>query len=171
MKKIAACVVILALLLGMRSCVSPSDWVEVRLTHVPDHVAFIYVIAEDHGRVQALHWYHSKVFPFTFDPRQGGQDWYWTVGGSERKGDIQWANASRHGILARKKDGRWLLWWLAPEDLDGPSPLRYLFGADRARIRVPDESLAETPRGDLIEEINIPDDEKKANRTVDDAGK
>jgi hypothetical protein len=170
MKKIAACVVILALLLGMRSCVSPPDWVEVHLSHVPNHIELIYVIAEDHGRVRALHWYHSKVFPFTDDPREAGEEWYNTGEESERKGDIQWANASRHGILARKKDGKWLLWWLAPKDRDGPSPLRYLFGADQARIRVPDESLAEIPRGGLIEEINIPDDEKKAIRTFQRAG-
>jgi hypothetical protein len=159
-KRIGCCLFVVAFLIGTRSCFSPPDWVEIRMTGVPEGTRLIYVIAEDDGRVRAMNWYHSKVVPWTDDPRISGQQWKWTVTGARREGDLQWLDAPRHGLLARKKDGKWLLWWLGPQDYRRPSVLRYVFGGDQVPITVPDESRATSPERELIQEINIPDDEK-----------
>jgi hypothetical protein len=51
-KRIGCCLVVVALLIGIRSCFSSPDWVEIRMTGVPEGTRSIYVIAEDDGRVR-----------------------------------------------------------------------------------------------------------------------
>lgn len=107
----------------------PSDWVEVHLEQIPSNVDAIYVIVLDReGKCFPLKWYLSEAGSLLADPKIVGEQWYWTVRGSERRGDIQWVAAASVGVLARLKSGKWVLWWLKPEWIHGPSPSRYLLG-------------------------------------------
>jgi hypothetical protein len=154
-------VLAIVILLWIRSLGCAPDWIQVHLSDVPDGVEPLYLVAENHGGVHAMHWYHAKLTAFAFDPRITGDEWRRGETENERLGDVQWVRARRFGILARGRDGRWLLWWLGTRDISGPSVLLSLLGYGKAEIRVPDEAKAETPPASLIENMNIPEGEKK----------
>jgi hypothetical protein len=129
-------VVILAAIIFLHNLFDPPDWVELHLVEVPLDVKEIYVIARGREGDTPLKWYHAKLIPFVSDAREAGQQWYWTVTGDRRKGDVQWISADSYGVLARRNSGEWVVWWLKPEDVRKPSSLRYLIGGRvRATIR------------------------------------
>ena len=95
------------------------------------------------------------VFPFTSEPDSTSDEWYWGVPPDRRRAAVQWPQAARYGALAQRADGSWMLWWLRPADLDGPSLLRYLFGGDRAEIRLPDESQSSVPSQEFLDHLGL----------------
>jgi hypothetical protein len=154
---IAVGTVALAVLESVRNVFAPPDWVVVRLENVPLDVESIYVVADTPEGPWPLRWYHEMVGVWTDDPRRFGEEWNAQVFGAAREGDLQWVEARRHGILARKKDGTWLLWWLGPGDRQGPSVLRYLVRNGTATLRVPDDpARAEAPSEDFMRRVGLP---------------
>jgi hypothetical protein len=148
-------VVAVALFLWVRNLFSPPDWVEVTIHRVPKGVQHLYLIADGHSGAHRLLWYHSKVLPFTSDPDSPEDEWNWNVPADQRRADVQWPHASRYGALLQRRDGSWILWWLGPADLDGPSILRYVFGGDRAEIRLPVESQASAPSKEFLDHLGL----------------
>ena len=119
---------VLAAVAMSRRLIAPADWVEVHLEQVPSDVSAIYLVAKKNGQIRPLKWYRFKVYSSLDDPKRVGQQWYWTVRGTQRMGDLQWVTAESMGVLAKLKSKEWTLWWLNPEDINGPSSMRYLLG-------------------------------------------
>ncbi len=132
----------------------PPDWVDVTVGPFPVGRWEYFLLAEDSGGVEPLAYYETKVFPFTMMP---GKD----ISGMEVSGNqwhtysYQWRDASRYGVLARGGDGRWLLWWLRPDEVRGPSLLRYIVGGGTADLRIPDESRAEIPTPQFLDRLGL----------------
>jgi hypothetical protein len=143
------------LFLCVRNFFSPPDWVEVTIHRVPDGVQHLYLIAEDRAGAHRLLWYHSKVFPSTSNPNSPLDEWNWNTPADQRRGEVQWLNAIRYGALAQRRDGSWILWWLGPDDLDGPTILRFIRGGDRAEIRLRDESEASAPSEEFLDHLGL----------------
>jgi hypothetical protein len=159
---IAVGTVALAVLGSVRNFFSPPDWVEVTVQNAPSNIDGIYIIAETRAGPLPLPWYHSKVYTFTFDPRQAGSELDTGPDGVTRRADVQWIDAERYGILAQKKDGTWLLWWLGPGGRQGPSILRYLNGGGSATLRVPDDpARAEIPSEDFMRRVGLPPKDRR----------
>jgi hypothetical protein len=150
-------VVAVVLFWWVRNLFSPPDWVEVTIHRVPAGVRHLYLIADGPEGARTLLWYYSMVFPFTSNPDSRVDEWNWNVPKDQRRGAIQWPHASRYGVLAQRQDGSWMLWWLGPGDLDGPSMLRYIFGSDRAEILLPDESRASARSQELLDHLGFSD--------------
>jgi hypothetical protein len=148
-------VLAVALLIWVRNQLWPPDWVEVTVRRVPAGVHHLYLLADDRAGPRTLLWYHSKVIPFTSDPGSREDDWNWNTPPDVRQGTIQWPLASRYGVLAQRRDGSWMLWWLGAGDLKGPSLLRYVFGGDRAEVTVPDESRASAPSKEILDRLGF----------------
>jgi hypothetical protein len=128
--------VLLAATIALHNLLDPPDWVELHLTNVPLGLIDVYVIAASREGDVPLKWYFAKVIPFVGDARRLGQEWSRPVSGDQRKGDVQWITADHYGILGRRKSGEWIVWWLKPEDVEKPTPLRYLIGGGvRVTIR------------------------------------
>jgi hypothetical protein len=138
---------VLAIALALREKLAPSDLVEVKLEKIPSNVVNIYLVAKRGKDVFPMQWYQSMVYYFLADPKDAGEQWYWTVRGSDRLGRIKWAQADSYGVLARLKSGDWVIWWLRPEDIHGPTPWRYILGGgERVTIQVLGaESAKEAP--------------------------
>jgi len=123
-----AAAVVLSLAVVVHNFFDPPDWVELHLEQIPPDVEAIYMVARDGQEVAPLQWYFSKVFPSLGTAKEVGEVWYWTVTGDRRRGDVQWRSADSYGILAKRGAGEWVLWWIDPRNIDGPSPMRYLLG-------------------------------------------
>jgi hypothetical protein len=132
---------------------SPSDWVEVTVGPFPKEYKDFCLIAEDASGVGTLHWYHSKVFPFTMDPSQGGGYYDFDHDGVI-PASVQWREAKRYGVLIRIREDQWQLWWLGPNDVKRPSFMRHIFEGGRAEMRLP-AGRAETPSGQLLEQLGF----------------
>lgn len=148
---IAVGTVVVVALEAIRNVFNPSDWVEVTVTNAPPNVDAVYILADTPAGPLPLPWYHSKVIPLTFDPRESGGELR-----GNGSADVQWLEASRYGILAQMKDGTWLLWWLGPGDRQGPSILRYVVRHGAATLRVPDPARAEAPSADFMRRVGLP---------------
>jgi hypothetical protein len=148
-------VLAVALLIWIRNQFSPPDWVEVTVHRVPAGVRHLYLLADGRAGPRTLLWYHFKVIPFTSPPGSPGDEWYTNTPPDRRRGSIQWPLASRYGVLAQRRDGSWMLWWLAAGDLKGPSLLRYVFGGDRAEVTVPDEARASAPSEEFLDRLGL----------------
>jgi hypothetical protein len=139
----------------VRQPFSPSDWVEVTIRNIPKGVRKIYLIADGPDGPRAFSEYRSKVVVFPVPPRfeeePFGDDPMYQYFDA-----VQWPNAHRYGALAHRSDGTWELWWLGPDERDGPSISRYIFGGGTAEIRLPDESRAMTPSRKLLQHIGVP---------------
>jgi hypothetical protein len=152
---VAVVAVALALAVGAREFVAPSDWVEVTVRNVPPGLRQIYLIADGPDGPRALDWYLAKVFAFT-EPARLGQEWYWGRPADQRFAPVQWPLAKRYGALAQRSDGAWELWWFEPDDLEGPSIWRYIVGGGTAEVRLPDESRATSPTPEFLKQVGIP---------------
>jgi hypothetical protein len=122
-----ACICVVALLL-FRELLVPTDWVRVHLEQVPPDASHLYLVAKTRGEIRPLRWYLFKGLAFADDPKVGGEHWNETLTNGEGKGDIQWVRADSLGVLARLKSGQWVLWWLKPENVRGPTFMRYILG-------------------------------------------
>ncbi len=118
----------LVVVIGVRDAFKPADWVELHLEHVPESVDKIFVVARRQDTTFPLGWYFFKVLAWSGSSHDVGEMWYTNTGRDQRKGDVRWASADSYGILARLKSGKWVLWWLEPKFIAGPSNWRYLFG-------------------------------------------
>jgi hypothetical protein len=148
--------------LYIRNVFSPVDWVKVHLEEVPSDVATLYLVAKKDGRIFPLRWYMSMGSFLSVDPKVAGEQWYWTVKGAERIGEVQWVNASSIGILARLKSGKWILWWLKPEWISGPSSLRFISGGgETVTIQTRGIEFADNASKDLIDQVKEPMEESK----------
>jgi hypothetical protein len=148
-------VLAVVLLVWLRNQFSPPDWVEVTVRRVPVGIRRLHLIADGPAGARTLLWYYSKVFPFTSDPGSREDEWNWNTPPDVRQGSIQWPLASRYGVLAQRRDGSWMLWWLGAGDRKGPSLLRYVFGGDRAEVTLPDESRASAPSKQLLDRLGL----------------
>jgi hypothetical protein len=119
--------VVLAAIIVLNNFLHPPDWVELQLTNVPLELTNIYVVSSRHEVQAPIKWYLIKVVAGVEDARFG-EMWRSSVNRDQRVGDVQWPMADRYGILGRRKSGQWVLWWLKPEDVEKPTPLRYLIG-------------------------------------------
>jgi hypothetical protein len=152
--KIACILIIAVVLILIHNFFDPPDWVELHLVRVPPEVDAIYVVAREQGEVSPLKWYLSMVFPFLADPKMAGEQWYWTVSGDRRKGDVQWRSADAYGVLAHRESGDWVLWWLDARNNDGPSPLRYVLGGgEKITIRASGIESAEKAPKSLTDQV------------------
>ena len=122
---IITCFIVIVII---RNSISPPNWIDLRLVHVPTDVDTIYVVAHDRQGNSPLNWYVAKVFASVVSPRQVGESWYLWPRGDQRRGDVQWRAADSYGILAHRKSGEWVVWWLAPDNVERPPLLRYLTG-------------------------------------------
>ncbi len=158
MAVVAVVGVALALASAARQPFSPSDWVDVTVRNVPPELRQIYLIADGPDGPRALDWYHAKVIAFT-EPARMGQLWYrnWNRPADQRFAPLQWPVAKRYGALAQRSDGAWELWWFGPDDLEGPSVLRYIVGGGTADVRLPDESRATSPTPEFLKQVGLPD--------------
>jgi hypothetical protein len=136
---------------------APSDWVNVTVRNVPPRLRQLYLIADGPDGARALNWYFDKLFAWTEPPRIAGQQWYSNRPADERFAPVQWPLANRYGAVAQRADGTWKLWWFGPDDLEGPSVLRYIVGGGTAEVRLPDESLATSPTPEFLKQIGLPD--------------
>ncbi len=152
--KIAWISIIVVVGIVVHNFFDPPDWVELHLTQIPPEVDEVYVVGRSRGEVSPLMWYHSKVYPFLVDPEMAGEQWNRTVSGDRRKGNVQWMSADAYGILAQRKSGDWVLWWLDPRDVHGPSPLRYVLGGgEKVTIRASGIESAEQAPKSLTDQV------------------
>ena len=158
MAVVAVVGVAFALAYAARQLFAPSDWVDVTVRNVPPALRQIYLIADGPDGPRALNWYHAKVVAFT-EPARMGQLWYrnWNRPADQRFAPLQWPVAKRYGALAQRSDGAWKLWWFGPDDLEGPSVLRYILGGGTAEVRLPDESRAASPTPEFLKQVDLPD--------------
>jgi hypothetical protein len=154
---VAVAGVALALADAARELFAPSDWVDVTVRNVPPGLRQVYLIADGPDGPRALNWYFDKVFAFTTPPRIGGQQWYSNRPADQRFAPVQWPLAERYGAVAQRSDGAWELWWLGPDDLEGPSVWRYIVGGGTAEVRLPDESRATSPTLGFLKQVGLPD--------------
>ncbi|WP_165226107.1 hypothetical protein [Aquisphaera insulae] len=156
MALVAVAAVVLALVHGARELVAPSDWVDVTVRNVPPGLRQIYLIADGPDGPRAFNWYFDKLLAWT-ESSQLGQNWYRNPPSGQRFGHVQWPLAGRYGAVAQRSDGTWELWWLGPDDLRGPSAMRYIAGGGTAEVRIPDESRATSPTPEFLKQLGLPD--------------
>ena len=158
-KSISRVIVISLLLLGFYfvfTFFNPPDWVDLDLEQVPPDVSAIYVIAKKQQDIFPLKWYSFMAYPSLHDPKVFGEQWDYTVRGKERSGHVQWESADSYGILARLKSGDWVVWWLKPQYINGPSSMRYLFGGgENVTIQVLGIETSEKAPRSLLDQISI----------------
>lgn len=130
---------------------SPSDWVDVTVSPIPEGVEQIVLLAENSEGVEALDWYVSKLIPFTLPAHDDG----YAIFGDEFNCSVQWKRARRYGVLAKSHDDRWLLWFLEPEDVKRPSLMRHVIGGGRAEIHLPGKARAGEPSRHLLEHLGV----------------
>ena len=151
MRKYLKYPILLAVLLVMGIVIhhifDPPDWVELHLEQVPPEVDAVYVVVRDRGEISPLNWYLAKIFPFLGEAKFGTM-WNLNVPSDRREGSVQWRSADSYGILARRKSGEWVLWWIDPRNIDGPSSLRYILGGgEKATMRITGiESASRAPK-------------------------
>jgi hypothetical protein len=119
--------IVLAAIIALNNFLHPPDWVKLHLTNVPLELADVYVVSSRREVHAPLKWYLIKVVAGVEDARLG-EMWDSSVNPDQRVGDVQWVTADRYGILGRRRSGEWVVWWLKPEDVEKPTPLRYLIG-------------------------------------------
>jgi hypothetical protein len=153
MKKLAKlsifCVILIVLIL-IHNVFSPPDWVELRLEQVPSDLEQVYVLVRDNDKISFLKSYHSKVFP---DVSKDGA--MWRPGNAPQlKDNVQWSVGDSYGILAQRKSGEWVVWWIGPRDISGPSPLRFVIGGGTVSMRTSGiESAIPAPKS-LVNQVN-----------------
>jgi hypothetical protein len=133
------------ILVWVRNQMSPPDWVKVELRY-PGRLNPIYLIADSPDGARALEWYVSKVTAFTMGQANLASGY----------ADVQWLPASRYGVLGRREDGSWVVWWLGSGELKGPSVWRYVWGSGKVGIDLPDESRAVLPPKSLLDSVGAP---------------
>jgi hypothetical protein len=143
--------VAIAVLIPIRECVSPHDWVKLRMMEVPDDLDRIVVLRGEGVEPYPLNVYRAKLFADTEVPMGG--EWSWNSPPGERRGDVQWVSGDWYGILARRETGEWVTWRLAPEHVQGPSSLRYLLGGGTATIRASGSEAAAPAPASLLKRI------------------
>lgn len=149
-----ALALVVAIVAMFRQLIAPADWVEVHLEQVPPDISELYLVAKKDGQTQPLKWYQSMGYRFLADPKIVGEQWYWTVGGTRRKGDVQWVTSGSIGVLAKLNSNKWILWWLNPEDIDGPSSMRYFWGGgEKVTIHIPGIESSEVAPKSLINQV------------------
>ena len=124
-----------------------------------DEAADYCILAEDRSGCDALSWYHAKLFAFEAPPFVGDPDLdmggnYDHDGDKYIEADVKWREADRYGVLVRRKDDGWRLWWLAPSDVMHPSVLARLLGRGEATMRIPPAEEAVVPDEMLMERLH-----------------
>lgn len=136
---------LLASALAVWNFFSPPDWVKVELVQVPSGIRVIYIVARDGEKIYPINIYSDMFGAEVLDSRINLM-WAKSSNGKRRSCDLQWKSADSYGILARRETGEWLLWWIAPHDMDGPPPARsFRRGVRHVTIRAAGVQSAITP--------------------------
>jgi hypothetical protein len=137
---------------------TPPDLVKLTVGPLPIDAQDFCVVVEDSHGVGTLPWYYSKVLPFTMDPFMQG---VWRGAGRPSEGDfttedVQWREAKRYGVLIRRRDDQWRLFWLEPGEIRRPSIMRYFVGGNNdAAMHLPAEARAEVPSPQFLERLGL----------------
>jgi hypothetical protein len=119
----------------------PYSRVEVRLGGIPAGTTFLCLVADRPGRPVPMHWWLTKLFPFTMHPDHSGKSTSirYADDPARFRADVEWVRSARVGVLRRTK-GRWFIAWFGPPkgEVRGRS---FLFGggAWEADLRDADE--------------------------------
>jgi len=132
----------------------PADQVFVLVTNVDPATRFLWLVADTAAGPETMGWSRKKVVPSTTHPSRMGPNFDPRYDRGSTYLSVSWRDGRRYGLLTEDRDGRWRVFWLAPEDVHLMGRL-WLLGGGEAWVRMPPKDRAEPASEELLDQLGF----------------
>lgn len=149
----------------------PTDLVGLTIGPLPADIDAFMVVAEGeqgimpilHYELSMLSYINSDPYFHTIDQSSANQPSgpYDPQPNGSLQDDVKWVSAQRYGVLMRRRDGQWRIWWAGPSDIRHPSAWRYLFRNGTAEMRLPATDQTVTSPLELLARLRPPKPDRR----------
>lgn len=104
----------------LAGCSEPRDLVRVSLEGTREPFNFICVVGENEGQPTSFQWYREKLGWGTMTPvgsKTTALEDFSTPGPHSLDDPVKWVDSDRYGILLRRPDRSWIVWWFDEEEV------------------------------------------------------